>query len=172
MVRSVSTPDARLRKLTDFLLAFFWCAGIACGIMLSSQMKAGFLSGMRSALGGAVSIVGLLGIYLIPFLLSALAVFLSMPRLLYAICFCKAVTFAFAGSCVLRAYGCSGWLAGMFLLFSDGVGVPVLYLFWQRQLARPAPLSMGSTALLSCFLLLAAGFYNRIVSPFWVSLLF
>lgn len=166
------TQDDRLRKPAAFVLASFWFAGILGGMLLASRMEADFLFRMRSALWGPVSVVGLLGSALAPFLLSALAVSISMPLLLYPICFCKALAFSFAASCVLRAFGSCGWLAGVFVLFSDGVGIPVLYAFWQHQLVHRVPLSTAGAAPLALLLVLAAGFHARIVSPFWVSLLF
>lgn len=172
MLRISSVPNYRLRKLAAFLLASLWCAGIAWGIVLSSRVEADFLLQMRRAFCRPVSIVGLLGAALIPFLLSALAVFLCMPWLLYPICLCKALAFSFTASCVLRAFGPSGWLAGWFVLFGSGIGVPVLLWFWYRHLFRGASLSQGGAAVQVALLLLAAGFHIRIVSPFWVSLLF
>lgn len=76
--------------------------------------------------------IKLLFIFL-PFLLSALAVYLSRPGWVFLLCGVKAVCFAI-GSCILCLhYGQAGWLARWLLMFSDVCTLPLLFLYWMQS---------------------------------------
>ena len=165
---SSSAPLQERRKKDRLLLAFFWCAGLFCG--MSGYLTAGmsFLPWMRGAVLGSVSIVGLLGITILPFLISALAVSFSIPWLQLLVCFCKAFLFSFVSLGVWQAFGSAGWLAWLLLMFSDCMGMPLLYGFWLRHLSGDSAVGRLETGCyLAAFVLLGSVDY-RIISPFWM----
>ena len=129
MVRSISCNRSAL------FLAAAWCAGLFSGTCLASGASPSFLLLTRSAVSTPASVVGLCTAAYLPFLLAALAVFLRRYRLLYAICFCKALLFAWSGSCVLAVFGSAGWLVRLLYQFSDLFFVPVLCWFSLRHIS-------------------------------------
>ena len=112
-------------------LHLFWIMGLLCGGLLAlfADNPASLMRMPRH-----LSIVGLLLIPLFPFLISAFAVYLSRPRLIYAVCFLKAFCFCACAVMIRTACGSAGWLMQALLLFTDGLTTPVLYWFWLRCL--------------------------------------
>ena len=88
------------RKGTTVFLALSFLIGLVSGILIFFAAGESFLSLMRSAFYSPVSIVGLLCVTALPFLFSAIAVFLSQPWLMFPICFGKASFFS-SGDTVL-----------------------------------------------------------------------
>ena len=118
------------RKGMFLILAVCWINGIVFGIFCYSSSSAEVTSLMRRALACPVSIVGLLNATLIPFLLSALFTALSMPVILFGLCFWKAFLFSFVSMGVLGYAGSGGWLLQYLFLFSDCVTLPFLFGYW------------------------------------------
>ncbi len=118
------------RKVWQWLLAFAFAAGLAAGsiLYLSAEFKS--VSWMRGAADSPVSIVGLLGVILLPFLFSAAAVFLNRDWLLIPIAFLKALSFVQVSLGISQAYGSAGWLMRFLLMFADSISLPVLVYFW------------------------------------------
>ncbi len=160
------------RKMTSLLLAFCWCSGLFCGIFAFLNWGIENISWMRSAPYGAVSIVSLVEITLIPFLISALAVCFSMAWVIYPVCFCKAVLLSFVSMGVMQAFADAGWLMRWLLLFSDLLGAPLLYGFWLRHLPGKPVATVWETGLCLAAITLLGSVEMRIVSPFLASLLF
>ena len=127
-----------------------WIMGLLCGGVFALFADSSSVSLMR--MPGHLSIVGLLFIPLFPFLISAFAVYLSRPRLIYVICGWKAFCFG-AGAVLIRlSYGSAGWLVQGLLLFTDGITLPILYWLWLRCLEgggfrRSAAVCLGLFAL-------------------------
>lgn len=117
------------------LLALFWCAGLVFGVYTASMADNTLISLMRSAVFSPVSIVGLLSSYLLPFLFTALAVFLSKSWLILPICFVKSFSYGLCARTVALTFGDSGWLLQLLFLFSDTCALSVLFWFWIRHLA-------------------------------------
>lgn len=117
-----------------FLLCLCWCVGLLLGTVFAVGADASFLSLMRQAAVSRVSIVNLLTAVLLPFLLSALAVYMGRPRALYVICLCKALCFAFCMVLTARSFGAAGWLIQPLLHFSDLLLAPVLIWFSVRHI--------------------------------------
>ena len=117
-----------------YLLCFCWCLGLLLGTLFAVGADASFLSLMRQAAVSRVSIVNLLTAIVLPFLFSALAVYMGRPRALYVICFCKALCFAFCIVLADRSFGTAGWLIQPLLLFSDLLLAPVLFWFSVRHI--------------------------------------
>lgn len=147
-----------------WLLACCWCVGLLAGACSAASISNSFFLLMRAAQSG-VSIFGLLMTALLPFLFTALAVFLSEPRLFLPIAFCKAFSFAYCGVGIGLAYGLAGWLVRFLLLFSDGCLIPVLYWFWLKHISdlrRSAPIELAS----GCGFAILAGLLNYgLISP-------
>lgn len=159
------------RRGCRFFLACSWLSGLVCGILVSLSAGSLLVSLMRSTLYVPVSIVGLLCVTILPFLFSALAVFLSRPGLLLPICFAKAFLLAFVSVGILRAFGSAGWLLRWLLLFGDCASVPVLYWFWLRYISGNRPLcGWEAISMLSLGLLIGSVNYS-VISPFLVRLI-
>lgn len=149
-------------------LALCFLGGAACGIVVFLGAGSSLSSLMRGIAEGAVSFTGLLCSALLPFLISAFAVFLSRSALL-TICFGKAFLFAFAFMGISQAFGSAGWLACRLAMFSDVLLLPLLYFFWLRILSGRIS-RLGIAAVLSLAFLVVSIDY-RMVSPLWASLI-
>lgn len=173
MTEQKASASAQLqRKIGKTLLACCWSLGIACGIIGYVSAESTLLSLMRNSIYGTMSIVGLLCISILPFLLSAFAVSISSPSLLYLLCFCKAFLFVFISFGILQSYTDAGWLVRCLLLFSDNVGMPLLYCFWLRHLPGCPKASLAENALFLAFFLVWGCVDFRIISPFLAHLIF
>ncbi len=125
---------AHPRKAGRFLLAIVLLSGYICGILVS--MKAGNISSlMYAAVNARVSIVSLLLAFLLPFLLSAIAVYLGQPWLFLPIGFCKAFCFACVSYGIGYAYAGAGWLMRWLFMFSDTLTMPLLCYFWLSHMS-------------------------------------
>lgn len=123
------------RRCSRLCLALIWIFGLIAGCILFFSAEPEFSSLMPMAVGGRVSIVGLLSVILLPFLFSAFAVFISQSWLLLPLAFCKAVCFSYVSLGVMEAYGSAGWLMRLLLMFSDIAVLPLLYGYWQRYIS-------------------------------------
>ena len=120
------------RKVTLWLLAFVFTAGLAAGCFLCSSAEAGSVSWIRGVQTGSVSMGGLLSVICLPFLFSAAAVYMNRIWLLMPIAFCKALSFVQVSLGISKAYGSAGWLMRFLLMFADIACLPVLVFFWIR----------------------------------------
>ena len=125
----------RLRKEARFALAFCWVSGLICGIWVFLTADTSLFFMMRSIPTGALSIVSLLCVTALPFLLSIFMVSISRPFLILPLCFCKALLFSFVSLGIIQVFGSAGWLFQHLLLFSDCAAVPILYLYWLRNMS-------------------------------------
>ena len=160
------------RKFGNTLLAFSWWLGIICGIVGYAAAGNSLYLLMRNSPYGTMSIVGLLGVSILPFLFSAFAVSISFPLLLYPICFSKAFLFSFVSFGVLHSYAGAGWLIRWLLLFSDTTGVPLLYCFWLRHLPGFQKPSLSENVLFLVLFLVLGCIDYCIISPFLARLIF
>lgn len=125
-----------LRKRRSVLLAFCFVFGAGSGIYFNTFADdVFFLSLMRSMRNHSVSIVVSLAILLLPFVFSALAVYLSAPGLLFPVCFVKSFLFTYVSFGFYLALNGSGWLLRLFFMFADVFSVPVLYYYWLRHIS-------------------------------------
>lgn len=158
------------RRMMFLLLAFSWCLGLVLGLWSSAMAGESLVPLMQSAASARVTITGLLTAISLPFLLSALAVFLGRWWLFLPIAFGKAFLIAFTGYGVFVSFGSAGWLMRVLLMFSDCACAPLLLWLWIHGITaeRRRVLSVAGPALLA----LAIGsvdFY--VVSPFLAMLL-
>lgn len=73
---------------------------------------------------------------ILPFLLSAAAVFISRPYWLYCICGIQAVLFSVSASILCLHYGQAGWLAYWMFMFPNACSLPFLYCYWLNILSN------------------------------------
>lgn len=118
------------RKYTVLILAFIWCFGLLCGIRAASYAGDSFVSMMRMAACRPVSIVNLLTVSVLPFLFSAVAVYLRSWHLLAAVCFFRALLFGFISCGVYLAFASAGWLVWLMIMFSDILCLVPLWWYW------------------------------------------
>ena len=159
------------RKCCFLLLALCWVAGLLSGVYVFLSAGSSLDSVMRSALTGPVSIVGLLCVTIIPFLLSAFAVYISGPWLLLPVCFGDAFVFSFVSLGVTGCGGYAGWLIRWLLVFSASVSSPLLYLYWLRHLTGRRRFDYWETAWVLCICALIGSVDFRIISPFLARLI-
>lgn len=159
------------RKDPTYFLAFSWLAGLLFGMIISLGRLPATASLMRLAPTVQVSIVGLISAISLPLFLSAIAVYYSSVWLLIPIVFAKAFVYAFVSAGVLVSWGSAGWLLQLFLIFSDTLMLPVLWLFWLRA-CRQAGKGIFSgiiPAVSAAFLICSIDL--RFISPFLTDLL-
>ena len=116
-------------------LLLVWLSGLLFGVCVASGTGSFASSLMRGIFSDTVSIVSLFSVSIVPFLLSAFAVYMGFSQLLYLICFIKAFCFGFVSCLVHMSFGYAGWLAQLLLMFSDLFSVPLLFLFWMRHIS-------------------------------------
>lgn len=159
------------RKAYRCYLAFFWLCGMCCGFLSFYAANKSVLPLMRGTPYVPVSIVRLLCVNLLPFLLSALAVFLSSPMLVLLVCFSKAFVFFFVSLGLCQAFSSAGWLVRFLLLFSDCLSIPVLYFFWLRRIS-PDHKNRFFEDIWTLLLLAALGSIHAcVISPFLACLI-
>lgn len=111
------------------LLSLCWLLGVLLGFLAALQADSCLAALMCRTATGTVSIVGLLFGCFFPFLIAAVAAYLSEPWLLLIVCLLKAFSFSFCAFGISLAYGSAGWLVRILLLFSDLLLLPVLYFY-------------------------------------------
>lgn len=119
------------RRSCKLILLFLWIIGFLCGVVCAAYAD-NLTSLMRTCFSSGVSIVGLLSVPILPFLISAVAVYCSAPLILYFTGFCKAFLIGFSLCVVHSVFDGGGWLICLLLFFTDLLTAPVLMLFQLR----------------------------------------
>ena len=159
------------RKWTSVLLACFWSGGLVFAITLFFYAGDSTVSLMRQAACCQVSIVSLLMANLLPFLISALAVYIHKPWLLYGCAFLRSCLLGFISMGTLMAFGTAGWLVRLLLMFSD-IGLAVLlYLYWLRYISGLRRFSAVSSGGFAAAALLVSSIDHCLITPFLVRLI-
>ena len=160
-----------LRKACKLLLAFCYCFGLLSGALLASGTGSDVLSTMRTAPFARVSIMSLITVTSLPFLIAAIAVYLSRLRLLYFICTAKAFLFGYCMMCVSIGFGSAGWLVRGLLLFTEILLQPLLILFCIRHLEGEKRHLWGEFGCCLCLVFLLGSIDHCLVSPYLVMLI-
>ena len=150
-------------------LASAWLIGLLFGAFFACSSDPSLFLMMRSAHKSAVSIVGLLGVMLLPLLLTALAVYISKIYFLIPIVFGKAFLFAYISVAALGCRNTGGWLYWLLLLFGDICSAPIYLKLWMQipTTQRKGPLFLSSVAGV-----LIIGFLDfQYISPFLATIL-
>lgn len=157
-------------KKSMIQLACAYLFGLISGVLISMSASDALCSAMRAAVYGRVSIPGLLSAILLPFLFSALAVYISSSWLLIPIAFGKAFLFAFLGTGILGAFGSAGWLVRLLLMFSDIASMPLLWWYWRKSLCGSGHFTRNAVVAAGFVLLIGSVDYC-VISPFLANLI-
>lgn len=141
----ISSARCRLYRT---VLAFSYLSGLGSGIVAYISAEDVFLPLVYPALYTSVSSDTVLMVMCLPFLLSVVAVFISHPLILAAICFLKAFAFSLITLGIYRGISDTGYFGLLILCFTDMTSMPVLYFCWQRSFAWKEELSFSSAVLL------------------------
>ena len=153
------------RKCAPGVLALSWVLGLGFGGLVFRYAGSHLVSRMPLAAMSQPSIPGLLTSSLLPFLFSAFAVYFSVPRLLYGICFCKAFLLGYVTCGVFRAFGEAGWLVRWLFLFTDLWCAALLYHYCRRHISGLRGVSFHSLCMYGSLLILAALVDRQFISP-------
>ena len=126
-------PEYFHRK-RPFLLTVFFLLGHLLGVLISGHASEFLFSAMRTVVSSRVSIISLLSTLVLPFLFSAIAVYLAQPMLLFPIAFWKAFMFSYMGSGLITAWGSAGWLMAPLVMGGSFCSLSVLYWYWTRHI--------------------------------------
>lgn len=124
-----------LRQSQVSILIHVWIIGLLLGTLLSLLAK--------DYLSAKLSVFYLLFystplrffLILLPFLLSAVAVYFSHLNWLIYLCGIRATWFAASCFFLCLSYGSAGWLARWLLMFCDSASLPLLFFYWLRLLS-------------------------------------
>ena len=153
-----------------YLLCGMWFLGLVFGCYFSVLLEPYFLSLMHSYLIQPVSIVGLCACIFFPLLLTYFSLFTDRTVLILAVCFSKALAFAFSASLIIRYFGEAGWLMQCLVLFSDTCYSLVLMALWLYCLQALALAKYKSLCVCSILALLIAATDYYIISPYIMEL--
>ena len=154
-----------IRKCDKFVLALSWAAGFGSGCVLFRYAGSNLVTQMPLAVNCQLSIFGLLIPVFLPFLISAFAVYLCAPKLLFWVSFLKACLFAYVSCAVHGVYGDAGWLIRSLFLFTDMIGTVLLYHYWQRHISGTRKFSGRTFAKYQAVLFLVAWLDHCYISP-------
>lgn len=131
---SIYKYEMNRNTILGLALAGVWFVGLSLGFVAVRFYGDTLVSCLSQAAALPVSIAAPL-VTLLPLLLSALAVIVFQPGLLYGICFVRAVTLAMMLQALAVCFNGGVYLAAVFLMFSSLVFSPVLLWYWWRRLA-------------------------------------
>lgn len=158
-------------RVSPFFLAVSFFLGHFLGVCFSLGASDSFYSMMRMAVFSPASITGLLSAVTLPFLCSAIAVYLKQPLLLLPVAFLKAFCFSCVGLGVLSCFGSAGWLIWFLLQFSDCCTLPVLYWYWRRHISGTGSFDWAVSMVILSALLLVGSFDYCVISPFLANII-
>ena len=159
----------RVLKAISFL--FLWLLGLGLGMYFAMSKSNLYISLMRSVLSQPVSIVGLLGNIFLPLLLTIFLFASCKPVWFFVICFYKAVSYGFSGMLLTLTFGSAGWLFRMLFLFSDTIGIILLFWFWLRRAFSSNKKFISDAYTCLCAILITAGFDRLFIFPLIAGLL-
>lgn len=141
------------RKGRCLFLALFWYLGLLCGSFYAAVSS--FFT-MHSIMHGAITIGTHIAAAILPFLLSAFAIYISVPALVLPICFVKSFLIAFVSMEILHSFGAAGWVYCVLILFGNYAVLPFLYWYWLRHYSKMRPFSVKEFILLLFVVVLIA----------------
>ena len=152
-------------------IACCWVLGLISGAAFSINSASCLYSLTRSLRYSDLSVVGFLAMLIFPYLLSTVIFKLSMWKGIIPLVFFKAFSFSCCAVAIIRAFGSSGWLLRLLLLFSGSISVVFLIWFWIRNCSKSRR-NLHGDLLLCIVLTLVAGFIDySLISPFGIYLL-
>jgi len=168
---SLTGSDVLFRRISLIALMCCLCGGLLLGHQYASLADPTYFLLMRMASERPVSIMSLFTVSLLPFLISALAVYVSHPELLLPVCFCKSFLFACCAFSATSVFGTAGWLVRLLLQFSDVCLLPVLCWFWIRHIGGSFG-TLQKDIFLCCGVALVVCVVDHcVISPYLVTLI-
>lgn len=158
------------RKMDTLVLAFFSVSGILLGVSISYSSDLILFSMMHRMLTSPVTIVGLVSVNLLPFLITAIAICLSKPYLIFLLAFFKCFLYAFVRCGISIYFFQAGWLIGA-LLLSDSIVIALLHWYWIRHLHAFRKNAIKDMAFCLLVALATCLIDNLWVSPFLITLI-
>ena len=145
-MRLICSRDPQVLRIRTCkcLIWICWLIGLLCGMCSAAGAGDIILLTMRGDVS-TVSIPGLLIISL-PFLLTAVAVFLSHPCVLVPLVLWEAFRFGFCAYGFVISFGGAYWLAWLLLMFPRVATVPLLMWLWLRSCDVPNRCRIGEIA--------------------------
>lgn len=131
------------------LLMIIWLLGLLVGVVFAVRVVSNRASLLSLLCEVSLTTPCKYVLLILPFLLSATAVFFSHPRWLYCICGIQAVLFSVSATLLCLCFGQAGWLAYWLFLFCNACSLPFLYCYWLRNLSGD-----NSRGVRECILLL------------------
>ena len=158
------------RRVSAMVLAFTLLLGYLLGSFCVGCAESSLFLLMRTGAKAGVSIVCLLPVLILPFLCSAIAVYIGLKWLIIPIAFLKAFLFSYLCCHILMLFPDSGSLFTVLFLFTDILSLPLLCWFWFRCICSR---EVGIRTVLAVILNISGiGFLNyQVISPFLASLL-
>jgi hypothetical protein len=153
------------------ILAVSWLSGLCFGAIISAAAGDSVASLMRALVCSDTSIVGLLLVAILPFFITATAVWFSNFTLLLSAVFFRAFLCFYVAVGLLAAFSTAGWLICLLCLFCDCLQLPLLWLCWLQSISgeRVSFLRRWIPCVLSAGVVSVFDFY--IVSPFLAGLI-
>ena len=158
-------------RFSPALLTLSWVTGMVLGAGFAYLSKQFLVPMVIDSVSAQLSITGLVSAGIVPFLLSAFAVFFCEPWLLLIISMFKAFSFSFCATGVSLAFVQSSWLVRFLFLFSDILIIPVLYVYWLRCLSHRCKVKRWELSLYLCIAGLIVYLDCHFIAPFLKSLL-
>ena len=153
------------------LLAFFWSLGVVLGMVLAAGFHSSVLPLMRMVITDQVSIIGLAAVPFLPFVISVVAMRLTMPWIFYIVTVVKGICYGFTAYSLVISYSDSAWLISCLVAFSAHSGQIPLILFWIRYM-NDSTKRWKRDAIVCCALFTLIGFVDYfVISPFLSTLM-
>lgn len=150
--------------------AVFWISGLILGVVTALYIDEALFVPFRAMVCRPAPMISLMLTTGLPFLFSAIAVFLSKPWMLIVIAFCKTAVFALVSFMMLLTFGSAGWMMRGMVMFADICTLPFFFGFCWRHLDKNICVSSSSGIYLIA-LLLICGFDIYGISPFLTKVL-
>lgn len=125
----ISNGRAGLQYRRQIFICLAWILGLTYGMFISVNSSALVLSCIRCVPNERLTLCGMILTRISPVVISALLIRISYS-LLYLFAYFKAFCYGFCMFGLLIAFGTSGWLISIFLLFSEFFAISVLFWFW------------------------------------------
>jgi hypothetical protein len=128
--------DQRLEPVS--LLIYIWLAGLFVGLVFPLICRDSLFWVFRLTYPISSAVLRRASLSVLPFFLSALAVFTSRSKWILYLCGLKATWFAINCYLLCVCYGQAGWLARWLFMFFDTCTLPILFFYWFRLLTVPS----------------------------------
>lgn len=122
-----------------YVLIGCWLFGLVAGILTALASEEVLVPLILRGVSMPTSASGMLLVGILPFLLSAYAIYFSEPWLLLIFSIGKSFSFAFCACGISLAFGQSSWLVRFLFLFSDILLMPLLLIYWLRHIRGNTP---------------------------------